>query len=105
MAQVTVPIAGFAGGLVTVSIRYNDQTRAINQVSVANNSNYSVFISASKPGYATQERTIGPNTSQTHNISNLGFQWLEDEGLDVHGDPLGYNLSLGDIILQSRWPA
>lgn len=105
MAQISVPIASFADGLVVISIRYNDQTLAINQISAVNNSDHPVMIRATKPGYPAQERTIQAHTSQTQNLANLDFLWVEDEGLDEDGEPLGYNLSLGDIALGCRWPA
>ena len=105
MAQVTVPIASFASGLVVISIRYNDQTLIINRISGVNDSDYPVLVIASKPGYPTQERVINAHSSVSQNMSNLQFQSVLDEGDDEDGNPLGYNITLGDITIGARWPA
>lgn len=105
MAQITVPIASFADGLVVISIRYNNQTLAINRIMGVNDSDYPVLVVASKPGYPTQEQVIDAHSSATQNVTNLQFQSVLDEGNDAEGNPLGYNITLGDIQLGARWPA
>jgi hypothetical protein len=105
MAQVTVPIATFAEGLAVVSIRYNDQTLVINRVETVNDSGFPVHIIASKPGYPTQEHTVDAHSSTQQKVANLQFQSVLDEGDDADGNPLGYNITLGDIQLGVRWPA
>lgn len=105
MPQVTVPIASFADGLVVISIRYNDNTLVINRVLGVNDSDYPVLVIASKPGYPTQEHTIDAHDSAFQNVANLQFQSVLDEGNDEDGNPLGYNITLGDIQLGARWPA
>lgn len=103
MAQITVPIASFAGGLVVISIRYNNVTWAINRVSGINNSDSPVVCTATRPGYPTQEVTIPAHNSYQRSVAALRFQYVEDEGDDVNGNPLGYNISLGDIEISCRW--
>lgn len=107
MATVTETIASFNEGQVRVELDYNDANLRIGRGRVINNSTFSVWMQIVKPSRNIDRSfTVDAGQTVSRNLpSGLVYQWLLDEGLDGQGEPLGYNLSLGDIVIRCRWPA
>ena len=101
MANITIPVASFNNEQVTITLTYNDSTRAMSKVDVTNNSPYPVAIHVIKPSPPAVDYTeiIDANTTIAKSLPRgLVFQYLED-------DDGTWNLNMGDIEIYCRWPA
>lgn len=106
MAEITDTIASFADGLVRTEIVWDDVTRAIKRIQVVNDSKQPCAWGISKASVLVREQVVVGGKTGGRNLPNgLNYQWVLDEGADEKGDPLGWNISLGDIEIYTRWPS
>jgi len=106
MANVAVAIASFNAGQVIVEIVRDDATLAIKRIQATNNSDYPCSIALRKANVLVREHIVAAHSSSGRNLpAGIAFVNVLDEGTDADGNPLGYNISLGDIEIHCRWPA
>jgi len=104
MADVAVAIASFNDGQVVVEIVRDDL--AIKRIQATNNSDYPCAIALRKANVLVREHIVAAHSSSGRNFpAQIVFVDILDEGNDADGNPLGYNISLGDIEMRCRWPA
>lgn len=106
MADVVVAIGGFNDGQVIVEIVRDDVSLAIKRIQATNNSDYPCAIALRKMNILVREHIVAAHSSRGRNLpAGIAFVNVLDEGNDADGNPLGYNISLGDIEIRCRWPA
>src|SRR3990172_4565725 len=103
MATITNIIAAFNGDQVRVELDYNDANRRMTKGRVINNSTEAcwlrVFRASGSPDFSF---TVDAGQTVERNLpAGLVYQLIDDLG----DDTLGSGLSLGDIVIQARWPA
>ena len=106
MANVVDAIASFNDGQVVVEIVRDDVSLAIKRIQAINNSEYPCAIGLRKANVLVREHIVRAHSSGGRNLpAQIVFVNMLDEGNDADGNPLGYNISLGDIVIRCRWPA
>src|SRR3990170_2223234 len=103
MATITNTIASFAGGLVRVELDFNDANRRMGKGRIINGSTEPAWFRVTKVSPAVDfSFTVPAGQTVERNLpAGLVYQWIDDPD-DL---TLGTGLSLGDIVIQSRWPA
>ena len=103
MATITNIIASFAGGLVQVELDYNDANRRMARGRIINDSAEPAWFRITKVSPPVDfSFTVNAGESVERNLpAGLVYRWIDDPD-DL---TLGTGLSLGDIVIQSRWPA
>lgn len=106
MAETIVAIASFNNGQVVTELVYDDVSLAIKRIQATNDSDYPCSIRLRKANILVREHVVAPHSSKGRNLpAGIAFVNVLDEGMDEDGNPLGYNISLGDIVIRCRWPA
>ncbi len=101
VAIVTHEIASFSDGLVRVEVDLNESNLRLNRGRVINDSASPAYIAVFKAGVLEVDETIPGGTTGERNFpASIQLTAVPQPNPEEDGP-----ISMGDIVIQCRWPA
>ncbi len=98
---ITKTIASFADGLVRIQVDLNESNLRLNKARGINNSAFPAHIAVLKAGILAGEATIPAGVTLERNLpASIQLTAVPQPNPEDDGP-----ISMGDIVIQCRWPA